>query len=213
MKKLLILSILSLSIISISAISAFDHYSSLENVNEYKIDLKKSKILWFIKTSKGSNNGELLINNGVMKEENNLVKSAFIEIDMMAIKIRSIPPGIVNMKAVTILSTESFFDVARFPTSTLEIIQTTKKSDTSFEVFGFLTIKGRRNSIRFIMDGGFNNGHFEGIAKNIIINRNLYNIKYVSSVNKIDKKLDTQIEDSIDQSFTIDVFVVADKTN
>jgi polyisoprenoid-binding protein YceI len=115
------------------------------------------------------------------------------------------------MKAVTILNTESFFDVARFPTSKLEIIRTTQKSSNTFEVNGFLTIKGRRNPIRFLMEGGFNNGHFEGSSKNIIVNRNLYNIKYVSSDGAIDKELDTKIEDAIDQSFTIDVFVVADK--
>jgi polyisoprenoid-binding protein YceI len=212
MKKLFILLLFTTSFISISAISAYDKNTSEDNlkVNEYTLDLKNSKIMWNIKTSRGGNNGELLIKSGVMLEENSLVKSATIEMDMTAIQIRSIPPGVVNMKAVTILNTESFFDVARFPTAKLEINRATKKSDNSFEVNGFLTIKGKRNPIRFLMEGGFNNGHFEGSSKNIIVNRNLYNIKYVSSDGNIDKELDTKIEDAIDQSFTIDVFVVAD---
>ena len=213
MKKIIILLALPLAFISISAISVYNKTNTevILNENEYVIDLKNSKILWNIKTSRGGNNGELLIKSGVMKEENNQVKSATIDMDMTAIQIRSIPPGIVNMKAVTILNTESFFDVARFPTSKLEIMRTTQKSSNTFEVNAFLTIKGRRNPIRFLMEGGFNNGHFEGSSKNIIVNRNLYNIKYVSSDGTIDKELDTKIEDAIDQSFTIDVFVVADK--
>ncbi len=181
--------------------------------NEYVLDLKNSKILWNIKTSRGGNNGELLIKEGRMIEEDNMVKSATIEMDMTAIQIRSIPPGIVNMKAVTILNTESFFDVARFPTSKLEITRTVKKSSNTFEVSGFLTIKGRRHPIRFPMEGGFNNGHFEGRSKGIAVNRNLYDIRYVSGDGNIDKELDTKIEDAIDQSFTIDVFVVADIRN
>ena len=213
MKKIIILLALPLAFISISAISVYNTTNSEVSLieNEYVIDLKNSKILWNIKTSRGGNNGELLIKSGVMKEENNQVKSATIDMDMTAIQIRSIPPGIVNMKAVTILNTESFFDVASFPTSKLEIIRTTQKSSNTFEVNAFLTIKGRRNPIRFLMEGGFNNGHFEGSSKNIIVNRNLYNIKYASSDGTIDKELDTKIEDAIDQSFTIDVFVVADK--
>lgn len=181
--------------------------------NEYILDLKNSKILWNIKTSRGGNNGELMIKEGKMLEENNMVKSAIIDMDMTAIQIRSIPPGIVNMKAITILNTESFFDVARFPTSKLEITRTTKKSGNSFEVNGFLTIKGRRHPIRFSMEGSFNNGHFEGTSKGIVVNRNLYDIRYVSGDGNIDKELDTKIEDAIDQSFTIDVFVVADILN
>lgn len=213
MRKLSLLLAIPIGFLFLSATpySKKNYLTKSPKTNEYVIDLKSSKIMWNIKTSRGGNNGELLIKNGVMVEENNLVKSATIEMDMTAIQIRSIPPGIVNMKAVTILNTESFFDVARFPTSKLEIIRATKKSDNSFEVNGFLTIKGRRNPIRFMMEGGFNNGHFEGTSKNIIVNRNLYNIKYVSSDGNIDKELDTKVEDAIDQSFTIDVFVVADK--
>ncbi len=181
--------------------------------NEYVLDLKNSKILWNIKTSRGGNNGELLIKESRMVEEDNMVKSATIDMDMTAIRIRSIPPAFVNMKAVTILNVESFFDVARFPTSKLEITKTTKKSANSFEVNAFLTIKGRRHPIRFVMEGSFVNGHFEGTSKGIVVNRNLYNIRYVSSDGNIDKELDTKIEDAIDQSFTIDIFVVADILN
>lgn len=180
------------------------------NVNAYILDLKNSKILWNIKTSRGANNGELLIKSGTFTEENKTVKSADILMDMTAIQIRSIPPGIVNMKAVTILNTESFFDVAKFPTSRLEIVRTVKKSENNFEVNGFLTIKGRRNPIRFMMEGGFVDGHFEGTSKNIIVNRGLYNIRYTSDNNN-DKDFDGKVEDAIDESFTIDVFIVADK--
>lgn len=215
MKKLALLLLIPIGLLLLSA-TLYSEKSSSELIpreNDYFLDLKNSKILWNIKTSRGGNNGELLIKSGLVKEENNQVKSAIIDMDMTAIQIRSIPPGIVNMKAVTILNTESFFDVARFPTSKLEITRTTQKSNNTFEVNGFLTIKGRRNPIRFMMEGGFSNGHFEGSSKNIIVNRNLYNIKYVSTDGNIDKELDTKVEEAIDQSFTIDVFVVADIIN
>lgn len=178
--------------------------------DEYVVDLRNSRINWNIKTSRGANNGELLIKSGKVNEEKNRVKNADILIDMTAIMIRSIPPGIVNMKAVTILNTESFFDVGRYPTARIEISKCIQKSQTTFEAIGFLTIKGRRQSIRFDMEGGFNYGHFEARAKNIVVNRALYDIRYTSD-ESIDKEFDTRVEDAIDDSFTIDVFIVADK--
>ena len=177
----------------------------------YIVDLKNSKISWNIKTSRGANSGDLKIKDGVIIEENNRVKSTVINMDMTAIIIRSIPPGIVNMKAVTILNTESFFDVARYPNSILEITRTVQKSDDTFEAIGFLTIKAKRQPIRFTMTGSFNYGHFEGTAKNIIVNRRLYDIRYTSGGDLGEKELEGKIEDAIDDNFTIDVFIVADK--
>ncbi len=178
---------------------------------KYKVDLKNSKISWNIKTSRGANNGELRIKSGNVVEEKNRVKSAEILMDMTAIVIRSIPPGIVNMKAVTILNTESFFDVAKFPTAMIEITKTTPKQSNTFEVNGFLTIKGRRQPIRFTMEGSFSDGHFEGTTKNIVVNRTLYDIRYTTSGDAAEKELETRVEDAIDDSFIIDVFLVADK--
>lgn len=177
----------------------------------YVVDLTNSKISWNIKTSRGANNGELKIKNGTVIEENNRVKSTVIDMDMTAIMIRSIPPGIVNMKAVTILNTESFFDVAKYPTSVLEITRTIQKSETSFDAIGYLTIKGRRQPIRFSMTGGFNYNHFEGTAKNIVVNRKLYDIRYSANGDIAEKELEGRVEDAIDDSFTIDAFIVADK--
>lgn len=208
---LLLISIL----IVLATSSATTKYSSNPTITvagvTYDVDLRNSKINWNIKTSRGANNGELRIKSGFVTEDNGKVKNSEILLDMTAIMIRSIPPGIVNMKAVTILNTESFFDVAKFPTALMEITKTNQKSDNSFEVVGFLTIKGRRQPIRFTMTGGFNYGHFEAKAKNIVVNRNLYDIKYTSSGDASEKEFDGRVEDAIDDSFTIDVFMVADK--
>ena len=179
----------------------------------YIVDLKSSKITWNIKTSRGANSGDLKIKDGQISEDKNRVKQATINMDMTAIIIRSIPPGIVNMKAVTILNTESFFDVARYPTSLLEITKTIQKSDDTFEAIGFLTIKAKRQPIRFTMTGSFNYGHFEGTAKNIAVNRRLYDIRYTSGGDLDEKDLEGKIENAIDDSFTIDVFIVADKAS
>lgn len=205
----LILLITALIFISAKSLN-FTKKEPLNALSEYEIDLRNSKILWNIKTSRGGNNGELLIKSGTMLEDKNMVKSSEILIDMTAIQIRSIPPGIVNMKAVTILNTESFFDVAKHPTAKLEITKTVAKSSSSFEVIGFLTIKGRKNPIRFLMEGGFFQDHFEGRSKNIVVNRNLYDIRYESE-NNTDKEFDLKVEDAIDNSFSIDVFIVANK--
>lgn len=209
-KALSILLLIPIGILLLGSKNIDTNTESTNLENAYTLDLKNSKILWNIKTSRGGNNGELLIKSGTFSEENKNIKAADILMDMTAIQIRSIPPGIVNMKAVTILNTESFFDVAKFPTSRLEITKTIRKSESSFEVLGFLTIKGRRNAIRFLMEGQFADGHFEGTSKNIIVNRGLYNIRYTTD-NNTDKDFDAKVEDAIDESFTIDVFIVADK--
>jgi len=177
----------------------------------YLVDLRNSRINWNIKTSRGANNGELRIKEGTIQEDKNRVKSSLIEMDMTAIVVRSIPPGIINMKAVTILNTESFFDVAKFPSSLLEITKTTAKSGSNFDCVGFLTIKGRRQPITFTMSGGFNYDHFEGTAKNIVVNRKLYDIRYESNGDASEKELEGRVEEAIDDNFTIDVFIVADK--
>lgn len=179
--------------------------------NVYEVDLKNSKVNWNIKTSRGANNGEIKIKTGVLNVDKNKIKNANIELDMTGIVVRSIPPGIINMKAISVMNTQSFFDVGRYPTSLIEITRTIQKSSTSFDVTGFLTIKGRRQPIKFTMEGQFNDGHFEGTSKNIAVNRKAYDIRYVSSGNSEEKELEGRIEDAIDDSFTIDVFIVADK--
>lgn len=179
--------------------------------NVYEVDIKNSKINWNIKTSRGANNGELKIKTGAINVDKNKIKNANIELDMTGIVVRSIPPGIINMKAISVMNTQSFFDVGRFPTSLIEITRTTQRSSTSFDVNGFLTIKGRRQPLKFTMEGQFSDGHFEGTAKNITINRKAYDIRYVASGDPAEKELEGRIEDAIDDSFTIDVFLVADK--
>ncbi len=215
MKKINYSLLLVAAVLMLSTISATNKHTDKPSFTiagtTYDIDLRNSKINWNIKTSRGANNGELRIKSGFVNEDNDKVKNSEILMDMTAIMIRSIPPGIVNMKAVTILNTESFFDVAKYPTSLIEITKTMPKSGNSFDVIGFLTIKGRRQPIRFTMVGGFNYGHFEGNAKNIVVNRNLYNIRYTTSGDITEKEFEGRVEDAIDDSFTIDVFIVADK--
>lgn len=204
--------LLSVLVISTSAKIEKTKSSSFNLAGEtYAVDLRNSKINWNIKTSRGANNGELRIKSGSVVEDRNRVKNAEILMDMTAIVIKSIPPGIVNMKAVTILNTESFFDVGKFPTALIEITKTIPKQTNIFDVIGFLTIKGRRQPIRFTMEGSFGGGHFEGTAKNIVVNRNLYDIRYTTNGDASEKELESRVEDAIDDSFTIDVFLVADK--
>jgi hypothetical protein len=61
------------------------------------------------------------------------------------------------------------------------------------------------------MEGGFAGGHFEGTTKNIVVNRTLYDIRYTTSGDAAEKELETRVEDAIDDSFNIDVYLVADK--
>lgn len=177
----------------------------------YDLDLEKSKVVWNIGTVRGSQNGEIRFKTGYLEgnEPDNILGKAKFTIDMTSITCSSIPAGIANTQVVLTLKTDNFFDAYRFPFSYLEFVNIKPKpeTDNEFEIEGKMTIKGRENEVTFTAKGKFHDGIFEGVAKNISIDRELYSIAYVKT--GTDNETVQRINSSLDKNYLIDVYIVA----
>lgn len=173
----------------------------------YDISPTKSKIIWVGKKVIGSDHkGTISLKGGTMQvdQKSSTIKSANIEVDMNVITCTDITDAEWNGKLVNHLKSEDFFDVAKFSTSSFELTSI-KKTSTSYEVSGLLTIKGITNTISFPASISYSSDKVKIKADNIVINRTVFGIKYGSSsffANLKDK--------AIADEFTLDIDVVAD---
>ncbi len=104
----------------------------------FKIDTKESKIEWTgSKNIGGSHNGEIKLKAGELTVEKDLVKSGSFEADMATITNLDLKDETFNKKLVGHLSSEDFFNIAKYPTSKFVV-----KSVTAGKAKGEMTIKG-----------------------------------------------------------------------
>jgi polyisoprenoid-binding protein YceI len=182
------------------------------SLNDYELDINKSKVNWSIGTTRGSQNGEIKFRTGVLRgnEKSQVLGRSEFEINMTTISCGSIPLGMANTQVVLMLKADNFFDAYRYPSSYLKFISIEKlKEDSKFQIKGLMTIKGVEQEVEFTAVGKFHDGLFEGVAKGISIDRREYGIAFNKT--GLDNDVAQQINSSIDQKFVIDVYLVAEK--
>jgi polyisoprenoid-binding protein YceI len=117
----------------------------------------------------------------------------------------------MNQKLTGHLKSDDFFSVEKNPTSTFTITKVTpiakaKAGGPNFTITGNLTIKGITNPITFPAMVKANGASAEALAK-IDIDRTKWDIKYRSGL------LGTAADKIIDDTFTLDVKLVAGKSS
>jgi polyisoprenoid-binding protein YceI len=182
------------------------------NMDDYELDINKSKVLWNIGTTRGVQAGEIKFKEGSLigNEEMQKLGPATFSIDMTSITCNSVPLGIVNTQIVLTLKTDNFFDAYRFPYSYLKFIKVSGPNDENlYEIDGLMTIKGRENAVSFTASGRFHDDIFEGVAKNISIERALFGIAFAKP--GVKDEAVQQINASLNPKYNIDVYIVAEK--
>ncbi len=149
----------------------------------YTVDAAQSSLEWFAESAIGKHNGTLRFTSGELKNNHGNITGAF-EFDMASIEDKDLKPAKKKTKLETVLKSEDFFSIAKFPKSKFEIISLTAIKDVvkdgpTHSVKGNLTIKDKTNEISF--DAIFKmNGKEITCAGAAIVDRTKFDIKYGS---------------------------------
>ena len=147
------------------------------------IDVSASKIKWIGNKVSGSHNGQIKIKNGYVLKKDTLLVGGEVIIDMKSISVDDIEHPEWNTSLVEHLKNEDFFNVEKFPISTLKINSSKKslindKSNSNVEITADLTIKSITNEISVHSYIDFDKNMSTG---ELILDRTKWNIKYGSS--------------------------------
>lgn len=180
-----------------SSSSAFLHVGDEKYMT---IDTKESVVTWNGKSQIGSNShtGYVYISKGELMIENGQLMGGTVEIDMNTIEDEKHGKdnGLVNH-----LKDPDFFDVKKFPTSSIELDKAASASGENVKVKGNLTIKGITNPVIFPAKIEVKEGIVRMDGK-LIIDRTKWDIRYKSG-KFYDNLADGAISDSIE--FTVKI--------
>jgi polyisoprenoid-binding protein YceI len=174
-----------------------------------QVDPAKSSMVWTAKKVGGEHTGNVKIAKGVLSVDGKKLTGGSFDMDMTSMNNTDITNESFNAKLVNHLKSEDFFHVEKHPTSTFQItkaepIAGAKAGEPNYTITGDLTIKGITHSISFPATVSVTGDKAEATAK-IDLDRTKWDIKYRAAI------IGTAADKIIDDNFTIDLKVVADK--
>ena len=184
------------SIVIIFLLSILIPFSKLD------ISIQESNIKWKGSKSNGSyHDGLILIKDGFVTIENNIIQTGEISIDMNSITCTDIQNVQSNKSLISHLKNDDFFSVDKFPYSFLKINRVKHKKDNDYFIKADLTIKGITHPIEFFANIQITS---EGALASgtMIIDRSKYEIKYKSKT-WYENIGDRFIHDNFDLHFTL----------
>ena len=131
------------------------------------------------KSTGSYHDGNILIKNGTINVDKNVLLDGVIIIDMNSITCTDIEDENSNKYLVEHLENEDFFSVSQYPVAYLEIIKVTHKENNDYLITADLTIKEHTHLVDFIATIKINENVAVATGK-IDIDRAKYNIKYKS---------------------------------
>ena len=142
------------------------------------IDTKESVVTWRGYNLNGLNSqtGYVYISKGGLLIENGELMGGIVEVDMNTIEDKK--HGRDN-KLVNHLKDPDFFEVEKFPFSTIAITSVTSINDENKKVTGNLTIKGITHPVTFPAQVEIKEGTVKANGK-LVIDRTLWDVRYKS---------------------------------
>jgi polyisoprenoid-binding protein YceI len=193
MKKLL--STLTLS----TAVMLFLAFTKPVKTETFKVDTELSSIDWIGRKVTGQHNGKIKLASGELVMAGNAVKAGSFVMDMTSITSDS-------ERLTGHLKTDDFFSVQKNPTSKFVITKVESAGKDRINVTGNLTIKGITEAITFPASVKKQDGSIVAVAKNVLVNRAKFDIRYGS------KSFFNDIGDkAIEDDFELGINLVAKK--
>jgi polyisoprenoid-binding protein YceI len=130
----------------------------------------------------GTHHGKIRLKSGFITMKGKDLTGGEFVIDMTTIADEDLTDPEYNRKLVTHLSSEDFFNAAKYPTSVLKIKSVKSVhgfTGPTFEVKADLTIKDKTNEVKFPAEIKTKDGKTTATA-NITIDRTKWGIKYGS---------------------------------
>jgi hypothetical protein len=171
MKKILFL--ITLSIFTFSAIATKPH------TDHIRVDIHKSTVKWKGSKITEGHEGFIQIQKGVLMIEHGTLVGGQISFNMKTITNSDIESEKYKAMLEGHLKSDDFFDVDKYPLSTISITKSTKTEGNNYSIVADLTVKGITHSITF--DAEVNIRKIDFFAKAIIkIDRTKWDIIYNS---------------------------------
>ena len=182
-----------------TAVILFMAFTKPVKTETFKVDTELSSIDWIGRKVTGQHTGKIKITSGEVKMSGKAVKGGSFTMDMTSITSDS-------ERLTGHLKTDDFFSVEKNPTSAFVITKVTAAGKERINVTGNLTIKGITNEITFPATVKKQGNAIVAVAKNVMINRAKYDIRYGSKsfFNDIGNK-------AIDDEFELGINLVAKK--
>jgi polyisoprenoid-binding protein YceI len=197
---------ISLSVLAMVASIAFSFTGpGAQTATTYKVDNKKSTLVWTGKKVTGSHTGSINLLSGNITTDGTAIKSGSFEIDMNSITVTDLTDPDYNKKLVGHLKNDDFFGTEKYPKASFMISKATLKSGNDYEVSGKLRIKDVTKEVTFPATIVVTPTALTATAK-IVVDRTKFDIKYGSGT-----FFDNLGDKAIDNDFTLDLNLVANK--
>lgn len=166
------------------------------------VDTKESVVTWKGSSVGGSHTGYIDISKGELMIENGQLMGGTVEIDMNTIEDKDYgrDNGLVKH-----LKDPDFFDVKKFPTSTIAITKAVSINVEEKKITGNLTIKGITHPVSFPAKIEVKDGIVKASGK-LVIDRTLWDVRYKSG-----KFFDNLKDEAISDSIEFNIKIVAKK--
>ena len=161
-----------------------------------KIDTKETVVAWKGSSIKGAHTGYVYISQGELMIENGQLTGGTVEVDMSTIEGDD---HRADNNLIKHLKDADFFDVKKFPFSTIAITRVTSLNDGNKEISGNLAIKGITHEVIFPANIEVQDGMVKANGR-LVIDRTLWGIRYNSGkffANLADRTISDSIEFNI----------------
>ena len=149
----------------------------------FVIDTAASSVGWeggegFAKLVK-THNGTFGVSEGTLSAKDSALVGGKFVLDLNKLVVLDLPKGKKNADLVGHLKGNDFFDVAKFPTATFELVSAEKTVSDSVKITGNLTMKGVTKSVVFPAKVAISDSQISANAQ-FYINRKDWGMNYSS---------------------------------
>jgi polyisoprenoid-binding protein YceI len=181
--------ILSLAIVTVVAFIGLSF--TIKEGTKKEVKIEKSKVVWKGYQVTGSQKGIIALKSGFLNFKADKLIGGKFTIDMTTITSTD-QSGEYKQKLEGHLKSDDFFGVKTYPTSTLIFKKVKATGKNSYEVVGYLTIKGITNPINFDVSI-----YEKKATATLKVDRAKYNVRY-GSTSFFDNLKDKAIYDEFD---------------
>ncbi len=209
MKKLLIPALFALAVLGAAPVASAQKMNSAKMATKaptYAVQPQLSTLGWEGKAVTHGHNGTISFTSGELLVKGNALVGGTVTVDMKSLKATDIKDAESQGKFVGHMTSDDFFGVEKFPTSTFKItsvapIKGAAKDADNATITGEMTIKGVTQTISFPAKVGVKDGVAAASGK-VKIDRTKFGLKY-GSKSFFDSIGDKAINDDFDLTFNV----------
>jgi polyisoprenoid-binding protein YceI len=209
MKKILLSALFAIAVIGVAPAASAAKVAPAKTAAAdpaYKLQPQLSTLGWEGKAVTHGHTGTMNFTSGELLVKGSSIVGGTVTVDMKTMKATDIKDAESQGKFVGHMSSDDFFGVEKFPTSTFKIVSVTPikgaaKDTDNATIAGDLTIKGVTQRISFPAKVGVKDGVAAATGK-VTIDRTKFGLKY-GSKSFFDSIGDKAIYDNFDLTFNV----------